>query len=53
MSSKSSSKTNVWDIRRSVITARILTQVGVEQGADMDALLAQTGLSREIGRAHV
>ena len=47
MSSKSSSKTNVWDIRRSVITARILTQVGVEQGADMDALLAQTGLSRD------
>ncbi len=47
MNSKPSSKNNVWDVRRSVVSARILTQVGVEQGADLDALLAQTRLTRD------
>lgn len=46
MSSKPSSKASVWDIRRNMVTARILTQVGVEQGADQDVLLANSGISR-------
>ncbi|MDE2076367.1 MAG: AraC family transcriptional regulator [Burkholderiales bacterium] len=44
----SSQKSSNWDGRRSIVTARILTQVGVEQGADLDALLAQTGISRSM-----
>lgn len=46
MSSKPSSKGSVWDARRSMVSARILAQTGVEHGADLDDLLSDTGVSR-------
>jgi AraC-like DNA-binding protein len=37
-----------WDFRRGIATARVLTQVGCEKGADLDALLRGTGITREL-----
>ena len=45
MSSNFSSKNGNSEARRGVITARILTQIGTEQGVDMSTLLASTGLT--------
>jgi AraC-like DNA-binding protein len=35
-----------WDFRRGIATARVLTLVGCERGADLDLLLQDTGISR-------
>ena len=37
-----------WDFRRGIATARVLTQVGCERGADLDLLLQDTGVSRAL-----
>ena len=44
MVSKASSKP-IWDFRRGVATARVLTQLGLDRGLSLDTLLQHTGLT--------
>lgn len=44
MASKASSPPS-WDFRRGVATARVLTQLGLDRGLSLDALLRHTGLT--------
>ena len=44
--SSSSMKFSPWDFRRGIATARVLTQLGTDRGADLDALLRDTGITR-------
>ncbi|MEY2840723.1 MAG: hypothetical protein RJB60_3022 [Pseudomonadota bacterium] len=37
-----------WDFRRGLATARVLTQIAGERGADLDLLLQDTGISRAL-----
>lgn len=37
-----------WDFRRGIATARVMTQLGVDKGASLEALLHHTGISREM-----
>lgn len=48
MSQKSSSRGNIWDFRRGIATARVLTQVGFDHGVSVDAMLQHTGITRAV-----
>ncbi|RRS03664.1 AraC family transcriptional regulator [Aquabacterium soli] len=37
-----------WDFRRGIATARVLVQLGLDKGAGLDALLQQTGITRQM-----
>ena len=41
-----SSKPTIWDFRRGIATARVLTQLGYERGVSVDAMLRHTGITR-------
>lgn len=43
-----SQKLPPWDFRRGIATARVMTQLGVEKGASLDALLSHTGITRDM-----
>ncbi|MFT3857738.1 MAG: AraC family transcriptional regulator [Aquabacterium sp.] len=45
MSTKASVK-SVWDFRRGIATARVLTQLGADHGVPLDNLLRHTGITR-------
>ncbi len=45
MSTKASVK-SVWDFRRGIATARVLTQLGADHGVSLDNLLRHTGITR-------
>ncbi len=42
------SKPTIWDFRRGIATARVLTQLGHEHGLTFDAMLRHTGLTRAL-----
>lgn len=46
MNSKASSRASAWELPRSMATARVLTQLGLEHGVSIDTLLAHTGIER-------
>lgn len=43
-----SQKLPPWDFRRGIATARVLTQLGTDKGAPLDALLNHTGITRSM-----
>lgn len=47
MSVKASAK-SIWDFRRGVATARVLTQLGFDHGVSMDNMLRHTGITRAL-----
>jgi len=48
MSHKASSKNNIWDFRRGIATARVLTQLGFDHGVSVDTMLMHTGITRAL-----
>lgn len=48
MSHKAPSKNNIWDFRRGIATARVLTQLGFDHGVSVDTLLMHTGITRAL-----
>ena len=47
MVTKAASKP-VWDFRRGVATARVLVQLGLDRGLNLDTLLRHTGIAPEL-----
>jgi AraC-like DNA-binding protein len=47
MNTKASAK-NIWDFRRGMATARVLTQLGFDHGLSIDTMLRHTGITREL-----
>jgi AraC-like DNA-binding protein len=47
MSTKAAAKT-VWDFRRGIATARVLTQLGFDHGVSVDNMLRHTSISRTL-----
>jgi AraC-like DNA-binding protein len=48
MSSSKASNKSVWDFRRGVATARVLTQLGFDHGVSVDNMLRHTGITRNL-----
>lgn len=48
MSSTKASAKSVWDFRRGVGTARVLTQLGFDHGVSVDNMLRHTGITRAL-----
>jgi AraC-like DNA-binding protein len=48
MSQKPVTKGNIWDFRRGIATARVLTQLGFDHGVGVDAMLQHTGITRAV-----
>ena len=47
MSVKASAK-SIWDFRRGIATARVLTQLGFDHGVSIDNMLRHTGITRAL-----
>lgn len=41
-------KNNIWDFRRGIATARVLTQLGFDHGVSVDAMIRHTGITRDL-----
>jgi AraC-like DNA-binding protein len=48
MSATAVAKKSIWDDRRGIATARVLTQLGSDHGVSLDAMLAHTGMARTL-----